>query len=224
MEKKTLAVGSLLLLLISPIMADELEIKLVDESAKSELFQKDTSNIVGCSDNTLKKEMSCAKKPQEAVLSKLPSSQQLEEKDLEDNTKKENIKEQLQDILTELTALKLKQQADSETIKELKIVIEKLKDKKLKKSPKKMANIKTSIQKMRPKSKNYTRIKRPIKEISRTDDAVIIQVQNNESLSTYAQYYYNNNRLYYKIYKANREIIPPSLQLIVGQRIKIPLN
>lgn len=205
-------------------MADELEIQLVDESANSELFQKDTSNIVGCKDDALQKEMSCAKNPKEAILSKLPSSQQLEDNELEQKSSKFNIKEQLEDILTELTALKLKQQADSETIKELKRVIKTLSDKKLTSGSTQLNNVRRTIKKMRPKSRQATHIKHPIKEISRTEDEVIIQVQNNESLSTYAQYYYDNNRLYYKIYKANRETIPASLQLIVGQQIRIPLH
>jgi len=56
------------------------------------------------------------------------------------------------------------------------------------------------------------------------DEYVIVQVQRNESLSTYAQYYYNDNRKYYKIYKANRDKINKDFQLIIGTQIKIPLN
>jgi len=205
------------------LQADELdEIKLVDESSKSALFQQ--GNIVGCSDDNLEtnKEMTCSKKPEEIILSKLPSSQQIEDADLDDKEDSEGIKTQLQDILAQLEKLKQEQQADRETIKELKGVISVISNKNIQK-PQKRAVVQQSIAKMSQKmTKNSTRIRKPVKEVAVYDTYVVIEVQANESLSTYAQLYYNNNRKYYKIYKANKGIINPNLQLVVGQQIKIP--
>ncbi len=42
-------------------------------------------------------------------------------------------------------------------------------------------------------------IPRRIKEIARYDDYVVIEVQKGESLSSYAQYYYNDQNKYYRM-------------------------
>jgi len=87
--------------------------------------------------------------------------------------------------------------------------------------------LKERISQITPKksrSKTVTIIRKPIKEISRTESEVIIEVQNNESLSTYAQAYYNDNTKYYRIYKANRDKIPKSLMIVIGDRLRIPLD
>lgn len=225
MKRTLIMTGLTLLVLNSNAMADELDdIQLVDESEKSALFQK--GPIVGCSDHAKKKELSCAKKADEAILTKLPTSQQIETKDLDNENDNNEIKNQLKNILKELNQLKKEQQTDRETIKELKNIIAILSDKK-KKSKEKKASIQKEMQKIekkKPKKITSTLIKQPIKEIEKTDTYVIIEVQNNESLSTYAQAYYGDNKQYYRIYKANKDKIGKDLQVIIGDRLKIPLQ
>lgn len=210
---------------------DELgDIKLVDESSSSTLYQHGNikGTIVGCHDSALKEELACSKKPKDAILSKLPTSQQLEEVNLEDDSEREEIKEQLASILDELNYLKKAQQADRDTIKQLKAVIADLSSNEQVSKPVISKNvIQEKIQKITPKksqSKVPTLIKQKIKEISRTEDAVVIEVQNNESLSTYAQAYYGDNRKYYKIFEANKDILPESMILIIGEKLTIPLK
>jgi len=95
----------------------------------------------------------------------------------------------------------------------------------MKKVTKTIAKIKPKVIKYRKGEKiTTTLIRKKIKEIERFDDRVIIEVQSNESLSTYAQAYYNDNSKYYRIYKANRDKIGKNLQIIVGERLTIPLN
>jgi len=217
-----------LLTFSSQLMAETVkdlgDIQLVDESAKSTLFQRE--KIVGCTDFLEKKELSCAKEPKDAILSKLPTSQQLQEADLEDSQVREDIKNQLSEILTELNKLKKEQQANLATIDKLKGVIEVLSKEKVNNTTEKMAMVK-EIKYITPqKKKSYTKtlIRKKIKEISRTDAEVIVEVQNNESLSTYAQAYYNDNTQYYKIYKANKDKIPASMMIVIGDRLRIPLD
>ena len=227
MNKMTFITGVALLTLNTDIMANELDalgdIQLVDESDKSALFQK--GQIVGCTDFSKKKELSCSKKPEDAILSKLPTSQQLEEKDLEDEDDANEIKDQLSTILNELSALKAEQKANRSTIKELRSLVKVLSDKKKHPAKQKMAIVKKSIKKMSkkvPKQYRTTRIRRPIKELEIYEDHVVIEVQNNESLSTYAQAYYHDNTQYYRIYKANQGKIGKDLQIIIGDQLIIP--
>lgn len=224
MKYTVIITGVALLILSSNGAADELDdIQLVDESEKSTLFQK--GNIVGCNDKVEKKELSCAKKPDEAILTKLPTTQQIETKDLDNISDNSEIKTQLTTILEELSQLKKEQKADRETIAELKSLIAILSDKKAKSIEKKVS-IQKGIQKIadkQPKKITSTLIRQPIKEIEKTDSYVLIEVQNNESLSTYAQAYYNDNKQYYRIYKANKDKIGEDLQVIIGDQLKIPL-
>ena len=203
---------------------DELgDIKLIDESEKSSLFQK--GKIVGCTDFGKKKELSCSKKPEEAILSKLPTSKQLDEKDLDNEEDSNEIKEQLKTILAELSALKEKQKANKNTIIELRSLVKVLSNKKPIEAKEKLRIVKKTIKKIQPKkSKVYkkTRIRKPIKEVEVFEDYVVIEVQNNESLSTYAQVYYHDNTKYYKIYRANKGKINKNLQIIIGDRLIIP--
>ena len=202
---------------------DDLEIKIVDESHKSALFQK-PDEIMGCSDFSLKKEESCAKKPQDVILDKLPSSSQINDEDIEDKSKLNELKEQLLEVAKELEQLKQEQKENRETIKELKKLVKVLTEKR---GRKKVALIKKGIEKIQKRKspkREVTIIRKPIKEISRTDKEVIVEVQNNESLSTYAQAYYGNNRLYYRIYKANKDKIPSNLQITIGTHLRIPLD
>ena len=208
------------------LVANELDalgdIQLVDESEKSALFQK--GPIVGCSDHK-KKEMTCSKKPEDVILSQLPTSQQLDEKDLDNEEDSNEIKEQLKSILAELSALKQKQKANKSTITELRSLVKVLSSKKPNEGKEKLKLVKTTIKKIQPKkSKVYkqTLIKKPIKEVEVFDDHVVIEVQNNESLSTYAQVYYHDNTQYYRIYKANKNKINKNLQIIIGDRLVIP--
>jgi hypothetical protein len=219
-------------------MADELEIKLVDESAKSALYQKESEgSIVGCVDNALKKELACSKKPKDAILSKLPTSKQIKEANLEDDNEREQIKMQLANILAELNSLKKAQKADRKTIKELRSIISALSPKStaLPKSQQRSSVeseqlnqvIQEKIEHITPKqskSRIPTRIRKKIKELYRTENAVVIEVQKNESLSTYAEAYYGDNRKYYKIFQANKHILPPSMILTIGEQLTIPLD
>jgi predicted nuclease with TOPRIM domain len=227
MKKMIFITGIALITFNAQTMANELDalgdIQLVDESDKSALFQK--GPIVGCTDYSKKKELSCSKKPEDAILSKLPTSQQLEDKDLEDEDDANEIKDQLSAILNELSALKAEQKANRNTIKELRSLVKVLSDKRIHPPKQKMAIVKKTIRKMSkkvPKQYRTTRIRKPIKEIEVYDDHVVIEVQNNESLSTYAQAYYHDNTQYYRIYKANRDKIGKDLQIIIGDRLVIP--
>ena len=215
------------LLLSSSLLANELDEIEIDMNLNSNSNLLKQTKIIGCTDHSKKKEESCSKKPEEAILSKLPTSQQMNEIDLdkkEDNTK---ITKQLTDILKELSTLKEAQKADRETIKELKSIIKSLSSHDSENKVTKITTIKKQlnhIQKKRKRTTTTTRIRKPIKEISRDGESVIIEVQNNESLSTYAQYYYNDNTQYYKIYKANKGKISKNFDIIVGEQLRIPLN
>jgi len=236
--KKTLVNSTLLCMLLhSQTMADELDIKLVDESKKSALYQKEIEgSIVGCFDNALKKELACSKKPKDAILSKLPSSKQIEETNLDNDDEREQIKMQLANILDELNSLKKAQKADRNTIKELKSVITSLAPKSALPKSQQMPQIESEqltkviqkkIEQITPKksrSKRATIIRKKIKEIYRTEDSVVIEVQRNESLSTYAEAYYGDNRKYYRIFQANKHILPPSMILTIGEQLTIPLD
>jgi nucleoid-associated protein YgaU len=227
--KKVAYLTAITMLAFSPFtMAENLddlgEIKLIDESAKSNLYQRE--KIVGCTDFIEKKELSCAKEPKDAILSKLPTSQQLQQADLEDDNVRKDIKNELSGILAELNKLKKEQQASLATIKRLQGVIDSLSKEKVNNTTEKMAMVK-EIKKITPKKKkSYTKtlIRKKIKEISRTDTEVVVEVQSNESLSTYAQAYYNDNTQYYKIYKANEDKIPSNMMIVIGDRLRIPLN
>jgi len=236
--RNTLVSSTLLCMLLnSQTMADELDIKLVDESEKSALFQKNIEgSIVGCYDNALKKELACSKKPKDAILSKLPSSKQIEETNLDDDNEREQIKMQLANILAELNSLKKAQKADRNIIKELKSVIADLAPKSALPKTQQMPQIQSEqltkviqdkIEQITPKksrSKRATIIRKKIKEIYRTEDSVVIEVQRNESLSTYAEAYYGDNRKYYRIFQANKHILPPSMILTIGEQLTIPLD
>ncbi len=237
MKKTVINTTLLCMLLNTSLMAEELEIKLIDESEKSKLFQHGNieGTVVGCNDNAFKEELACAKQPKDAILSKLPSSQQIEETNLENDNEREQIKMQLANILSELNQLKKAQKADRNTIKELKSVISDLSPRKKVQMPQIKSEqlniaksvIKEKIQKITPpksQSKRATVIRRKIKEISRTENSVVIEVQRNESLSTYAEAYYGDNRKYYRIFQANKHILPASMILVIGDRLTIPLD
>jgi len=236
--RNTLLSSTLLYMLLnSQTMAEELEIKLVDESDKSALFQKNIKgSIVGCYDNALKKELACSKKPKDAILSKLPSSKQIQDTNLNNDNEREQIKMQLANILAELNSLKKAQKADRHTIKELKSVISSLSPKSTCSKAQQMPKIESKqltkviqdkikqITPQKSRSKRATILRQKIKEISSTKHFVVIEVQKNESLSTYAEAYYGDNRKYYRIFQANKHILPPSMILTIGDRLTIPLD
>jgi len=221
---RMILITSVTLLLSNHLLANELdELKVIEVATSASLLKQTT--IIGCTDNSQKKEESCSKEEKDIILSKLPTSQQVSEINLEESTENKKIQKQLSDILDELSHLKKAQKADRETIKELKGIIKILSKKK--NLNKKIPTIQKSLEKINSKKeKNYTntRIRKPIREISRSDIEIIIEVQNNESLSTYAQYYYNDNTKYYKIYQANTDKISKNLQITVGDLLIIPLQ
>jgi len=223
---KLILITGVTLIVNGHLMANELdELKVIDVSVPSTpLNQKP---IMGCTDENHKKEESCSKEEKDIILSKLPTSKQFSEANLNENKENKKIQEQLSNILTELSQLKEAQKADRETIKELKGIIKILSNEKKKDLKEKISTIKKSLKKINAtKEKTYstTRIRKPIKEISRSDIEVIIEVQNNESLSTYAQYYYDDNTQYYKIYQANKDKINEDLQITIGDLLTIPLQ
>ena len=223
---KIIVIAGITLILSNHLIADALDELRVVEVATSPILLKQTT-IIGCTDNGPKKEESCSKEEKEIILSKLPTSKQVSEINLNESNENKKIQDQLSKILDELSQLKEAQKADRETISELKDIIKVLSNEKKKDLKKKISSIQKSLRKIHSKkAKSYknTRIRKPIKEISRSDIEIIIEVQNNESLSTYAQYFYNDNTKYYKIYQANKDKINKNLQITVGDLLIIPLD
>lgn len=211
----------------STLVADELEdmeISLTDDRASSTF--KQTGPIVGCDDNAPKKEMSCAKEPAEAILSKLPTSTQIDSADFDKEEDLDAIKQQLASIVNELNTLKEQRAKDQETIGQLQGMIQVLSDKKATTATQKSAVVKQEIQtivetKIPKKKSDY--ISGDIKVLEEHGDYVLIEVQNNESLSSYAEAFYGDKTKYYQIYKANKDVIPDNLEVIIGTQLKIPL-
>jgi regulator of replication initiation timing len=201
---------------------DELDIKLVDDSNKSTLKQK---HIVGCNDHLKKKELTCAKEPEEIILSKLPTSKELDSMNFNAKDDIEKIKAQLKSVIEELSKLKKEREEDKKIIAKLTKLIEVISEKKDKKQKQKIVkkNIEKIVKKKLVKKKSRY-IPRKIKEIAKYDDYVVIEVQRGESLSSYAQYYYGDKNKYYRIYKANKDKISPNLEVIIGDRLIIPLE
>ena len=204
---------------------DEMEISLIDDRVNSTF--KQSGPIVGCDDNAPKKEMSCSKEPAEAILNKLPTSKQLDSVDFEKEEDLQGIKNQLASILTELNKLKEQRAKDQETISKLQKMIEVLSDKKSTTADQKSnvvkREIQTIVQTSVPKKKSKF-IPKEIKIVEEHEDYVLIEVQKNESLSSYAEAFYGDKTKYYQIYKANRDKIPSNLEVIIGTILKIPLN
>jgi len=227
--KQIISVGLVLLFSGTNLVADELEIKLIDESYKSGMVQK---KIVGCNDHLHKKELTCSKEPEEIILSKLPTSSQLDSQDFSRDEDIDKIKSQLSSILREISMLKKQRAKDrraNEKIKrQLNGLIEIISDKQSDSAEKKLKVVKKGIKKLIKNNghKKITRtyISKAIKVIEKTDEHIIVEVQQGESLSTYAQAYYGDNTKYYKIYKANRDKIAENLQVVIGTRLVIPLK
>ncbi|NPA61280.1 MAG: hypothetical protein GXO06_03230 [Epsilonproteobacteria bacterium] len=200
----------------------DLEIKIVDDSAKSGLKQ---TKIVGCNDHLEKKELTCAKEPDEIILSRLPTSKELDRTDFSAKDDIEKIKAQLKSVIEELSKLKKEREEDKRIIERLSKLVTLISE--TKSVEKKQEIVKENIEnivKKRLVKKRSRYIPKKIKEIARYDDYVVIEVQRGESLSSYAQYYYNDQNRYYKIYKANRDKISPNMEVIIGDRLIIPLK
>jgi Mor family transcriptional regulator len=217
--------GVLLLSLSTFCMASEsedLEIKLVDDSNKSDLKQE---HIVGCNDHVKKKELTCSKEPEEIILSKLPTSSQLDETDFDREKDLEKIKAQLNDVMEELAKLKKAREQDKKIIEKLSSLIDVLS--KEKESERKKRVVKSEIEnivKKNVKKRHSKYIPKKIKILERYDDYVLIEVQKGESLSSYAEAFYGDQNKYYRIYKANRNRISKNMEVIIGDRLIIPLN
>jgi regulator of replication initiation timing len=227
MKKITLMTGMVLVALGTHSYADELDeldIQLVDESNKSEMIQK---KIVGCNDH-VKKEMTCSKEPTQILLSRLPSSNQLSDSGMDTEEELSIIKEQINEILEELNELRKVKNENKQLKAQLQGLIKTISAKKPKSPAKKLTKVKRRIKNIVKKNSKgeivSTYISKPIKEIKRTNSYVIIEVQSGESLSTYAQAYYQDNRQYYRIYKANRDKIPENMLVAIGEHLTIPLD
>jgi hypothetical protein len=113
----------------------------------------------------------------------------------------DEIKKQLAFILKKLSELENKK--DSE---------QKRKD---------ISNIKNCLSKI-TKEKNSKEKK--VKKKKKKPDYIVVTVKRGDRLSDYAKKYYGDKRKYYRIYKANRDKIAEDYQLIVGDKIIIPLS
>ena len=216
--KKSLLIVSLLLFSFGTNgIADELEIKLLDESSKSKLVQ--TTPVEGCDDEK-KKEHTCSKEEEEVILGQLPTSVQFT-----DHKEVVDLENKLRNVLSELSALKKEKTQNLQTIARLNSMIETLSSKKSDDSKKEI--VETAIHEIISDTKRRRKrrpIAKGIKVIAEYEDRVVVEVQNGESLSKYAKTYYGNNNKYYKIYKANKDKIPSNLQIVIGTHLTIPLN
>jgi len=205
------------------IGADDFDtIKLIDDSSKSTLKQ---GHIVGCNDHVNKKELTCSKEPEEIILSKLPTSSQIDETEFNTDRDMAKIKTQLSTVMKELEKLKKDREQDKKIIEKLSGLIEVISKKKS--SSEKRLTVKKGIENI--VKRNITKrkskyIPRKIKVLESYDDHVVIEVQQGESLSSYAEAYYNDKNKYYRIYKANRDKISSNLEVIIGDRLTIPLQ
>jgi LysM repeat protein len=216
MKKSLLIVSLALFSLGTNSLAEELEIKLVDESTNAGLQQ---GPIEGCDDEK-KEEHTCSKGEDEVILGQLPTSIQFT-----DHKQVSDLENRLRSVMRELSRLKKEKEQNLKTIARLNSMVETLSSKKSDDSKREIVEtgIKEIVTEVKQRRKRLP-IARGIKVIEEFADHVIIEVQNGESLSKYAKKYYGDNRQYYRIYKANRDKIPPNMEIIIGSHLKIPLN
>ena len=218
--------GTILLYLGTTSVAmasDDLDIKLVVDKPNNNLLKQ--TKIIGCNDHAKKKEMSCSKEPEEIILSKLPTSSQLDNTDFNTDKDIERLKKQLKEVMDELAKLKKDREQDKKIIEKLSHLVEVIT--KEKSTQKKKSTVKkgiANIVKKNIKKRRTKYIPRKIKILEKYDDHVVIEVQSGESLSSYAEAFYNNRNLYYRIYKANRDKINKNLDVIIGEHLTIPLD
>ncbi len=77
------------------------------------------------------------------------------------------------------------------------------------------------------KSRKIREIKKSIKRVNRhrkKGTYITVRVKRGDRLADYAKKYYGNSRLYYQIYRANRDKIGRDLKLRVGDRIIVPIG
>jgi len=204
--------------------SDDLDIKLVVDKPNNTLLKQ--TKIIGCNDHAKKKEMSCAKEPEEIILSKLPTSSQLDNTDFNTDRDIENLKQKLNEVMKELAELKKDREHDRKIIEKLSKLVEVM-SKEKKSSEEKKLTVKQGIEnivKKNIKKKKTKYIPNKIKIVEQYDDHLVIEVQSGESLSSYAEAFYNNVNLYHKIYKANRDKINKNLDVIIGDHLIIPLD
>ncbi len=203
--------------------SDDLDIKLVVDKPNETLLKQ--TKIIGCNDHAKKKEMSCAKEPEEIILSKLPTSSQLDNTDFNTDRDIENLKKQLKEVMEELAKLKKDREHDKKIIEKLSSLIEVIS--KEKSVQKKKMTVKKGIANIVKKNIKKRRVKyipKKIKILEQYDDHLVIEVQAGESLSSYAEAFYNNRNLYYRIYKANKDKINKNLDVMIGDHLIIPLD
>ncbi len=218
--------GTILLYLGTTSVAmasDDLDIKLVVDKPNNNLLKQ--TKIIGCNDHAKKKEMSCSKEPEEIILSKLPTSSQLDNTDFNTDKDIERLKKQLKEVMDELAKLKKDREQDKKIIEKLSHLVEVItKEKSTQKKKSTVKKGKANIVKKNIKKRRTKYIPRKIKILEKYDDHVVIEVQSGESLSSYAEAFYNNRNLYYRIYKANRDKINKNLDVIIGEHLTIPLD
>lgn len=205
------------------IASDDLDIKLVVDKPNKTLLKQ--TKIIGCNDHAKKKEMSCSKEPEEIILSKLPTSSQLDNTDFNTDRDIENLKKKLNQVMEELAQLKKDREHDKKIIEKLSKLVEII-SKEKKSSQEKKITVKNGIEnivKTNIKKRKIKYIPKKIKIVEEYDDHVVIEVQSGESLSSYAEAFYKNKNLYYRIYRANRDKINKNLDVIIGDHLIIPL-
>ncbi|SFV67082.1 hypothetical protein MNB_SV-12-1497 [hydrothermal vent metagenome] len=189
------------------VMADSMQkeidsIILIDESNQSNIKQQ---AIIGC-DNTLKiDEVKCSKKrntdDSPIKIENLPKSDKL---DNSRDEEMEKIKNKLNDIIKQLAELQTVKENNRELREQLKKI--------------------TLIQKLVNQDKNSRNRAKEIKVLQVYSDHVIVKVQEGESLSKYAQKYYNDSSKYQAIYRANPDKIDKTLQIYIGDELIIPTS
>ncbi len=226
MIKITSIIGTILLYLgvTSVTMAsDDLDIKLVVDKPNNTLLKQ--TKIIGCNDHAKKKEMSCSKEPEEIILSKLPTSSQLDNTDFNTDKDIENLKKKLNKVMQELAKLKKDREHDKQIIEKLSHLVEIIsKEKSIQEKKLTLKRGIENIVKKNIKKRRTKYIPKKIKILEKYDDHVVIEVQSGESLSSYAEAFYNNRNLYYRIYKANKNRINKNLDVMIGDHLIIPLD
>lgn len=188
-------------------LQDQLDsIILIDDRAPEEK-NASTKAVIGCNNDLKIKELSCAKErpTQEKNGTKLTTTPAKVETYPSQEEELKAIKSQLNAIMAKLSELTANStQSVAEVEKQIQTI--------------------SAIQKEINKEGNTTKLPKKIKIIESKSDHDIIEVQSGESLSKYAQKYYNNPRNYANISRANPDKIDATLQVYVGDHLIIPTS
>lgn len=189
-------------------LQDQLDsIILIDDRAPEEK-NASTKAVIGCNNDLKIKELSCAKErpTQEKNSTKLTTTPAKVETHPSQEEELKAIKSQLNAIMAKLSELTANstQSVPEEVEKQIQTI--------------------SAIQKEINKEGNTTKLPKKIKVIETKSDHDIIEVQSGESLSKYAQKYYNNPRDYANISRANPDKIDATLQVYVGDHLIIPTS